>query len=76
MKIIVFYWLYNLYVFHMLSSSIQTLLSASEFSCRNHRINALALAGFTAGRDLHPALKIFLMQYSIHHVQMVYNCFL
>ena len=37
-----------------LSSFIQTLLSASEF----HRINACALAGFTAGREFHPALKI------------------
>jgi hypothetical protein len=35
------------------SSSIQTVLSVSEL----HRINAFALADFTAGREFHPALK-------------------
>ena len=35
------------------SSSIQTVLSVSEL----HRINACALADFTAGREFHPALK-------------------
>ena len=38
------------------SSSIQTLLSVSEL----HRICAIALADFTAGREFHPALKIIL----------------
>ena len=36
------------------SSSIQTVLSVPE----SHRINAYALADFTAGRESHPALKI------------------
>ena len=36
-----------------LSSSIQTVLSVPE----SHRVNALALADFTAGGELHPALK-------------------
>jgi hypothetical protein len=36
------------------SSSIQTVLSAPEF----HRIMPKRLAGFTAGGELHPALKI------------------
>ena len=38
------------------SSSIQTLLSVSEL----HRICVVTLADFTAGRELHPALKIIL----------------
>ena len=38
----------------MISSSIQTILSAPE----SHRIGHKRLAGFTAGGDLHPALKI------------------
>src|SRR5574344_103835 len=37
------------------SSSIQTILSVSEF----HRFGAFAFADYTAGGELHPALKIF-----------------
>ena len=36
-----------------LSSSIQTILSVLEL----HQFNALALADYTADRELHPALK-------------------
>ncbi len=39
----------------LLSSFIQTILSASEF----HRIMLQAARGYTAGRELHPALKIY-----------------
>ena len=42
------------------SSSIQTILSVSEF----HRFNPIGLADFTAGGELRPALKI-LIQLSI-----------
>ena len=46
------------------SSSIQTLLSVSEL----HRINAYTLADSTAGRELHPALKIFSFSSQAYHV--------
>ena len=40
----------------MLSSIIQTVLSVLE----SHQINAVALADFTAGREFHPAPKMFM----------------
>jgi len=43
------------------SSSIQTVLSVSE----SHRFGALTLADFTAGGDLHPALKNYELYYKI-----------
>ncbi len=51
-----------------LSSSIQTILSVSEF----HRFNAIALADFTAGGELRPALKTFYeLAYRIARVKTV-----
>ena len=45
------------YVSHvLLSSIIQTVLSVLEF----HQISAVALADFTAGREFHPAPKMFM----------------
>lgn len=38
-----------------LFSFIQTILSALEF----HQFSTLALAGYTAGGELHPALKTY-----------------
>lgn len=49
------------------ASSIQTLLSASEF----HRICHLRLAGFTAGREFHPALKTYLINTKYTHFNLV-----
>ena len=46
---------------HKISSSIQTLLSVSE----SHRFCAVALADFTAGREFHPALKMYSIGLSI-----------
>ena len=40
----------------LLSSIIQTVLSVLE----SHQINAVALADFTAGREFHPAPKMFM----------------
>ena len=47
--------------YHVISSSsIQTILSASEL----HRINLITrVAGCTAGRELHPAPKIIFIHY-------------
>ncbi len=39
------------------SSSIQTILSASDFHRISRRLLHLRVAGYTAGRDFHPALK-------------------
>ena len=46
---------------HNQSSSIQTLLSVLEF----HQFNAEALADYTAGREFHPALKMYSIDLSI-----------
>ena len=45
------------------SSSIQTVLSVSEF----HRFGAEAFADFTAGGELHPALKILIHLKESYH---------
>ncbi len=43
------------------SSHIQTVLSVSE----SHRFCAFTLADFTAGRESHPALKIYEVFFTI-----------
>ena len=48
---------------HRHSSSIQTVLSVSEL----HRFSAYALADFTAGREFHPALKIYMKLVTAYH---------
>ncbi len=55
-----------------LSSLIQTLLSVLEL----HQINLInRLADFTAGRELHPALKTSLFNFNFHKYYNVLHLF-
>lgn len=50
-------------IIKQLSSFIQTILSALEF----HQINSFEVAGYTAGRELHPALKRYSIIYTLSY---------